>query len=688
MIPTTQPVPGKLSLTIWAPRGFLKNPTALTFDREGHCYVAQTMRREGGELQTRTDPARRVIPDHTFTSVEEKFRWAGDGDPSWGFQTGGKKEIITRLEDSHHTGKADKAETFYEGFDTNGADILAGVLWNDGNVYATLAPNLWQLNDTKNNGHADSVKSLSFGYAVHMSYSGHNMHGLTVGPDGKIYFTIGDKGLNVVTREGRHLVYPYCGTCLRCNSDGSDLEVFAYGLRNTFEVAFDKYGNLFSVDNDGDLPGERERTVYITENSDTGWRYNWQYRTKAYDVAQPPELRKERYNPWMVEKLWVPYFPGQAAYITPALANYTDGPCGFKYATEGSLNEKYAGAFFVDEFPKATIRAFRVKPKGAYFTMYDDEIVSKGVQCTGLTLAPDGALYGAEWGKSAFKLGNVGSVVKLDDSFAAKNPLRIETQKLLAEGAAGRSNDELLKLLGHADMRVRLDAQFELVKRNQQESLFNIAFSKTEKQMPRIHALWGLGQFVSAKMIDSKNIGRLVQTLRTMREDPDAELRGQALNLIGEIAFKFSPAFNGAPVVARLADASPRVRFFAAMTIGKMKDHDALGPLFKIATENHPIDAFLRHAIVMGLVGIGDIDALARTAKNPSVDIRMAAVVALRRLQSPEVAAFLSDRDELVATEAARGPYTMTIRFRRRCRLSPPLPSEPESPVKLSFAGR
>jgi len=653
--PTTQPASGKLTLTTWATTGFLKNPTALTFDRSGHCYVAQTMRREGGELESERDLSARLLLDLTFTSIEDKYRWAGDGDSSWATRQGGKKEIITRLEDSHHTGHADKAQTFYEGFDVNGNDILAGILWNDGNIYATLAPNLWLLRDSNNTGHADSVQSLSYGYAVHMGEKGHNMHGLTMGPDGKLYFTIGDKGLNVTTREGRHLVFPWCGCCLRCNPDGSDLEVFAYGLRNTFEVAFDNYGNMFGVDNDGDFPGERERLVYITQDSDSGWRFNWQWRSKAFDVDDPPEKRHERYNPWLDEKLWVPHFPGQAAYITPPLANYTDGPCGFKYATEGSLDAQYAGAFFVDEFPKATIRSFRVKPNGASFLMEDDQVVSRGVQCTGLTLAPDGAIYAAEWGKTAFKLGNTGSVMKLDDPSAAESSLRVETRTLLKEGPAARTNEELLRLLGHADMRVRLDAQFELVKRNQQRALFDIAFSRSRKQMARIHALWGLGQFVSAHKIDSAATDRLLDDLAKNLDDSDAEIRAQSLKLIGEIAAKYSsPSRIVEPVIAHLSDTSPRVRFFAGMAVGKLKDHRAFEPLLHLASQNQPVDAFLRHAIVMGLAGIGDVDGLARTINNPSVEVRLTAVVALRRLRSPAVAAFLNNKDEQVATEAAR----------------------------------
>ena len=653
-VPATQPVPGKLYLSTWAPKGFIANPVALTFDREGRCYVAQTQRREGGELQVRTDPAHRVIPDHTFFSVEDRFRWAGDGDVAWGTQTGGKKETITLLQDAHGSGKADKATIYYQGFDQNGNDILAGILWRDGDLFATLAPNLWLLRDNHGAGRADEIRSLSFGYGVHMSYSGHNMHGLATGPDGKIYFTIGDKALNVRTPDGRQLNYPYCGSCLRCNPDGSDLEVFASGLRNPQEIAFDKFGNLFAVDNDGDFPTERERLVYITEGSDSGWRYNWQYRSKTFDVtAATPADRRERYNVWMKERLWTPAFATQAAYITPPLSNFTDGPCGFKYASEGSLNPQYAGAFFVDEFPKATIRAFRVKPKGAYFTMADDQIVSRGVQCTGLAFGPDGALYGAEWGKSGFKLGNTGSVVKLDDSFAATGKLRTQTHALLREGPSKKSVDELVALLDHADMRVRLDAQFELVRRRQFDRLTEVAVSPQAGEMARIHAIWGIGQQIASHAFSPEQLAALEGSLAALTTDADAEIRAQAAQALGALAH-YSRVAKVQPLIALLEDSSLRVRFFAAIALGKCGDRRAVEPLLKLARENHPLDAYVRHAVVMGLAGIGDAEALAACARNESPDVRLAAVVALRRLRSPLVSRFLADREERVLDEAAR----------------------------------
>ncbi|MFN7342815.1 MAG: hypothetical protein ACK5TA_05730, partial [bacterium] len=159
-------------------------------------------------------------------------------------------------------GVADQSTLFAENFNTEVTGIAAGVLAWRGDVYATVAPDLWKLRDTNGDGVADKRESLAHGFGLHIAYAGHDMHGLTLGPDGRVYWSIGDKGTNVTSKEGKKFFAPHEGAVLRCYPDGSGFEIFARGLRNPQEIAFDKYGNWFSVDNDSDQKGERERFLH------------------------------------------------------------------------------------------------------------------------------------------------------------------------------------------------------------------------------------------------------------------------------------------------------------------------------------------------------------------------------------------------------------------------------------------
>ena len=141
-------------------------------------------------------------------------------------------ERVKLIEDRDGDGKADRSTVFADGFKDAADGIGAGLLARKGDVYYTCIPDLWRLRDKDGDGKAEVKESLSTGYGVHVAFLGHDLHGLKMGPDGRLYFSVGDRGLNVTTKEGKHLYAPDCGSVLRCEPDGSNLEIFATGLRN------------------------------------------------------------------------------------------------------------------------------------------------------------------------------------------------------------------------------------------------------------------------------------------------------------------------------------------------------------------------------------------------------------------------------------------------------------------------
>jgi quinoprotein glucose dehydrogenase len=56
-----------------------------------------------------------------------------------------------------------------------------------------------------------------------------------------------------------------------------------------------------------------------------------------------------------------------------------------------------------------------------------------------------------------------------------------------------RASKELAKLLAHADMRVRQEAQFELAARGEVATLQGVA-AANPAPLARLHAIWGIGQ--------------------------------------------------------------------------------------------------------------------------------------------------------------------------------------------------
>lgn len=293
-------LPAGLTIELWAAEPLLAHPVAFTLDNKGRAFVSESFRIKKGVDDIRgymswldDDLACRTVADR----VAMTRKHLGKRADSWAVHS----ERVRLVEDRKRQGKADSSTVFADGFNRLESGIAAGVLARGDDVWFTCIPDLWRLRDTRGTGKADVRERLHTGYGIHMGFYGHDLHGLILGPDGRLYFSIGDRGLNVKTRDG-HFFYPDTGCVLRCNPDGSELEVFASGLRNPQELAFDKHGNLFTGDNNSD-GGDRARWVYLVEGGDSGWRIGYQF----------PGTAQSNRGPWNAERLWAPAFAGQAA---------------------------------------------------------------------------------------------------------------------------------------------------------------------------------------------------------------------------------------------------------------------------------------------------------------------------------------------------------------------------------------
>ncbi len=626
-------IPAGYSASVFAAEPHLANPVAFSMDHQGRAYVVESFRVHAGVTDIcghmdwlDDDLACRTVSDRRAMMIKRTGNKFAEYE--------GKPERIRRIVDTNGDGKADEATIFAEGFSRAEDGLGAGVLARGKSVYFTCIPSLWKLDDPKNTGVASKTTALSTGYGVHVGFIGHDLHGLIMGPDGRIYFSLGDRGLNVKTPKG-DLVYPDMGAVLRCWPDGSDLEIFATGLRNPQELLFDNMGNLFTGDNNSD-GGDQARWTHLVQGGDSGWRIGFQF-------LEQPNAR----GPWNSEGMWKPRHPQQPAYIIPPIINIGAGPSGV-FADPGTgLDPAHRGSFFMVDFRGAPggsgIHSFNLKPNGAGFELTDRKNFLWNILATDAEVGPDGALYVLDW-VNGWGLTGKGRIYRFTHESLATDPKAKSTKEILSHGMTDRKGDELAMLLGHGDRRVRQEAQFALAEREEIDALAAVAANGPG--LARIHGVWGLGQ------IARKN-RRALAPIRLFLKDQNSLVRSQAARVLGDIR----DAESQKTLADLTKDADPVVVREAALALARIPTSANFSPAVALLAKNDNGDAILRHAAVMALASTQNDEKIATLREDASPAIRLGAVLALRRLGSEKLVDFLSDPDLFVATEATRAIY-------------------------------
>ncbi len=135
-------------------------------------------------------------------------------------------------------------------------------------------------------------------------------------------------------------------------------------------------------------------------------------------------------------------------------------------------------------------------------------------------------------------------------------PLVAEVKKLLAEGFDRRPSGELVKLLGHADMRVRQECSLRLLIAAWSRSLcWRMRQRGRRNLLARLHAIWGLGQL-------GRRGEKVRESLRSLLSAPtEAGGNRPALGWLKEA--------EGRDLIPLLKDAEPRVCAEAARSLGR-----------------------------------------------------------------------------------------------------------------------
>ncbi|WP_404307241.1 PVC-type heme-binding CxxCH protein [Neorhodopirellula lusitana] len=629
-------------IELFAAEPDVANIVAFDVDSHGRVFVCESFRQDQGVTDNRAHDEKWLLADLAAETVQDRIdyhkRLLGDGASAYAQQ----EDRIRRLVDTDGDGKADLSTVFADGFHALEDGTGAGVLVHRGKVYYTCIPKLWEFTDTDDDGVADDKKVMSDGYGVRVAFRGHDLHGAIIGPDGRLYYTIGDRGYYVVNQEGDILANPAEGAVFRCELDGSDLHIYADGLRNPQEIAFNDLGEWFTVDNNSDS-GDKARIVQIVEGGDSGWRMHYQYLPDR--------------GPFNRQRIWEPHHNERPANLIPPIANFTDGPSGLAYYPGTGFGDKLKDRFLICDFrggpSNSGIRSFRLDHDGAFYKLAEDEQPIWNVLATDVVFGPAGGLWISDWVDGWMGLGK-GRIYRVTNPDEQTKPIVAEVKRMLADDVTTLDLDELTTRLGHLDRRVRLAAQWELAIRGEAEPLIKVMKDTDLTPMLRLHGFWGSEH---AARLTQNLRSSVIEAARSCLKDDSPIIRAAACSVIGD-----QRDFESiAAVLELVSDENPRVTYQAVMALADLaiaspadaRLSSVFGEVVQLADKNANKDPILRHAAIRYMTYGASVSDLVGLKEHSSVDVRRAAVAALRGKQSEEVVEFLHDASSLVITEAA-----------------------------------
>jgi quinoprotein glucose dehydrogenase len=649
----------------------VSSPTSISIASDGRLFVAETHRYHRGIEDDRGN-LYWYHDDLANSTVEDRRKmlekWSSKKPADWYTQ---ESEIVRMLSGTKADGSFAQSSVYADGFNKMLDGTGSGILVYGDTVYFECIPNIWILKDSPTESKPQEKKVLQDGFGVRVSLSGHDLSGSVVGYDGRIWGSVGDRGFNLTTREGKKYNFKNKGAVFRFDPDGSNFEVVHTGLRNPKEIAFDEWGNFIAVDNNSDQ-GDEARIVYVVEGADSGWEMEHQamhtfHREIGIDVRPPSR--------WMTERMWELQNSQQPAYIIPPSGYICAGPSGLTYSPGVGFLDSEKGFFHVCDYrgstPASGVWSFRLEPQGAGMKLAESHQLIWGIAATDVDYDWKGRVLVSDF-IGGYESHQDGRIIALEASQPKNSAAVTDVEKTINSDFGKKSSAELAQLLAHADKRVRLFAQLELSRRTDALDLFTTA-TQSSNPIERLHGVWGLGIIArrGSAMSPSQNWKKSEQptNIPELRNDAskvlisllshtDLEVRANAIRALSE-----APVVgNDLPLAKLILDPSPKVRAFTSIAAGRLGADKFLPEVSQMIKENADKDTVLRHAGVMAIDGMCKSPAaLQALGKNENSSIRLAVVITQRRRADANVVEFIQDKSPVVADEAIRAIYDMSL---------------------------
>lgn len=551
---------------------------------------------------------------------------AVDEQGSLGRSPGGGK--VLRCLDKDGDGKVDEVTVFAR------MEHPRGVLCRNGSVWVMHPPTLSVFHDDDGDGVADRQDVLVTGLTtdqITIRGGDHTTNGIRMGIDGWIYIGVGDYGIKEAKGKDGRTITLRGGGIVRVRPDGTELEVYATGLRNPFDIAIDPFLNLFTRDNTNDGAGWDTRVSHLMQTAEYGYTQ---------------------------------LFANFTDEIMPTLGTFGGGGgTGGLFVQDPRWPEKYRNTLFTGDWGRSEVYRHELKTNGATFDL-KQEVFMKIPRATGMDIDAGGRLYVASWrgGDASVNVGpNVGFIARITPRGLKPAPLPNLKEADLAH---------LLSHLAGPNAVARLHTQAEILRRGRKaetsEALVRLASDAKTPLEGRVAAIFTLAQ------LDGKD-----SRAPLLKLAEDSAVRAFALRALTDGKQELD-RLDRKPFLTALSDASPRVRAQALISLGRLNDLSTAQSIIPLTVrpkgsamptkkpvQNQPDpDRVVPHLAVRALVSLNAVDACLEALDGPHRD---GALWALRYMHDKKaVEGLIQKLGTTRSTELRRGILATLIRLYHR----------------------